>query len=254
MSRRWVKLYTSLLDDVKLLRLPPEDRWYFVAMILAAGKSDQDGLIGDAEDVALMLRVPVTEVTRYVTRYGGRVVTDDQDRYWVRDWEDWQTKTDTTNAERQARHRAAKRAQAQNGPSNGESNALRNALRNGEVTHIEVEVEKETSSRANSAARPKRPLFDVFCQVWGFDPTKPTSGIRGLAGEFDARCSRLEPAPGPEDVLLWVDSEKLRLVNGVPAWGTVTKKHTAADGFIGWWQVHHRSRRNGRPIKASELA
>lgn len=50
----WVKLYTEMLDDFKLLDLEDAVKWRFVQLILLAGECDEDGYIvagGDAIDL-----------------------------------------------------------------------------------------------------------------------------------------------------------------------------------------------------------
>lgn len=60
----WVKLYTELLDDTKVLRLTDVCRWRFVQLILMAGECDAEGLLATTtgpmslDDIARRLRVP----------------------------------------------------------------------------------------------------------------------------------------------------------------------------------------------------
>lgn len=62
-SMPWVKIYTDILDDPKLGRLPELTRWRFVQLVLIAGECDAEGLLvsGDKalteQDIAWRLRV-----------------------------------------------------------------------------------------------------------------------------------------------------------------------------------------------------
>lgn len=87
--------------------------------------------------------------------------------------------------------------------------------------------------------RSRDPLFDAFVEAYGYDPRKPPPRIRGLAGDFSARCSRQSVVPDPSDWGEWVQSQKRELVKGKPAWGTVTVMHNAAERFLASWEIRH---------------
>ena len=62
-SMPWIKLYTEMLDDVKLSRLSDAQKWRFVQLLLLAGECDAEGALvtGDSpmttEDVTWRLRI-----------------------------------------------------------------------------------------------------------------------------------------------------------------------------------------------------
>lgn len=62
-SMPWIKLYTEILDDVKLSRLTDAQKWRFVQLLLLAGECDAEGALvtGDSpmtpEDVSWRLRI-----------------------------------------------------------------------------------------------------------------------------------------------------------------------------------------------------
>jgi hypothetical protein len=263
MSRQWVKLHTCILNDPKILRLPPAVRWHFVALVVAAGTVDKDGLIGEPEDVAVRIRVSDEELATIVAQLGKKVRTDKKGQLWIADWKDWQSPRDNTNAARQAKHRNARRNGVTNGVTNGDVTALELEL------DIEPEEEQKqppppppalqtAARRAGTPPKARRErdvLFDAFCNVHGFDPDNPGKKA-GLARQFSARCERLERIPTPADVQRFVEREKQRLVGDVPAWGTVTKPHSFADAFVGWWQAGSPGsprRQNFRPSSPREV-
>lgn len=59
----WIKVFTEILDDVKMLRLSDPQKWRFVQLILLAGECDAEGFIvkGDiamtVTDIAWRLRI-----------------------------------------------------------------------------------------------------------------------------------------------------------------------------------------------------
>jgi hypothetical protein len=51
----WIKLYTEMLHDPKLIKLDYEEKWFFVECLLLAGSLEKGGLIGASEDVSLAM-------------------------------------------------------------------------------------------------------------------------------------------------------------------------------------------------------
>lgn len=69
-SMPWIKLYTEMLDDAKLLPLSDPVKWRFVQLILLAGDCDQGGWLANnigplpVNIIALRLRVPVEQLKK----------------------------------------------------------------------------------------------------------------------------------------------------------------------------------------------
>ena len=63
MSMPWIKLYSEILDDPKIGRLPDATKWRFVQILLVAGECDAEGYLVNGEemlgisDLAWRLRV-----------------------------------------------------------------------------------------------------------------------------------------------------------------------------------------------------
>ena len=103
----WVKLYTEMLDDPKIGRLPDAIKWRFVSLVLLAGECDQDGYLSNSsepmtvDDIAWRMRVTrdqcVTELSSLV-KVG--LLDEIDGAYLV-----------TKFAERQGRPQSEKRAQ-----------------------------------------------------------------------------------------------------------------------------------------------
>ena len=51
----WIKLYTEMLHDPKLIKLDYQVKWFFVECLLLAGRLEKDGIIGTSEDVSLAM-------------------------------------------------------------------------------------------------------------------------------------------------------------------------------------------------------
>jgi hypothetical protein len=90
----------------------------------------------------------------------------------------------------------------------------------------------------------RSPEKDRFCQAFGFDVERPAARIRGLAGDHEARCRRMDLPPTDAEWERWVKQQKHEEINGRPAWGSVTVMHNATERFIAWYvpQVERRAR------------
>jgi hypothetical protein len=51
----WIKLYTEMLHDPKLIKLDYAAKWFFVECLLLAGRLEKNGLIGTSDDVSLAM-------------------------------------------------------------------------------------------------------------------------------------------------------------------------------------------------------
>lgn len=73
-SMPWVKLYTEMLDDVKLARLTPAQCWRFTQLILLAAECDAAGALvtGDSrmttEDISWRLRSDIGDMQETIDR------------------------------------------------------------------------------------------------------------------------------------------------------------------------------------------
>lgn len=110
---RWLRLWTDVVDDPKLLLLAPSDRWHYVA-ILALKRS---GMLDDTDDSAEMLdrkvglRLRLDDRERDETRRRLMEVRLIDSNWQPAGWEGRQfaSDQDSTAAERQRRHRENQR-------------------------------------------------------------------------------------------------------------------------------------------------
>lgn len=119
MSREWVKLYTSMLLHADTQSLDGDAFKAWVNIILLAGTIDDGGRVGAPRDVAFAVRVSTADLDRVVKALDGRLVDRDGQLH-VRDWNDWQAKSDR---ERKRDERARKQRDlppaAANKPADG---------------------------------------------------------------------------------------------------------------------------------------
>lgn len=104
---RWFRLYDDVIHDPKLLKLPDNMRWIWVAMLCIASKNG--GALPPVDDVALSLRVPDAKAAEYITKLVKAKLLDSKDGVFVpHNWDGRQFKSDTSN-DRVKRHRETKR-------------------------------------------------------------------------------------------------------------------------------------------------
>ena len=72
---RWFRFYDDSINDPKVLRMSPEMRWHWVAMLSIASKND--GRLPSVEDVALMLRTTVSQAQEIIDDLVARVLLDE---------------------------------------------------------------------------------------------------------------------------------------------------------------------------------
>lgn len=64
--RLWVKLHVVMLDDPKVAAMPDPLFRTFVNLLVVAGRVDQNGKLGTAEEIAYWLRKPLPEVENHI--------------------------------------------------------------------------------------------------------------------------------------------------------------------------------------------
>lgn len=103
----WVKLYTEMLDDPKIGRLPDAIKWRFVSLVLLAGECDKDGYLSNSsepmtvDDIAWRMRVTREQCETELTSLVNTGLLEDIDGAYLV----------TKFAERQGRPQSEKRAQ-----------------------------------------------------------------------------------------------------------------------------------------------
>lgn len=113
-ARPWFRLYVETLHDPKLRRLPPAQRWVWVAVLGAARQSCHPGILlvserepMDEHDLADLAATPVKEVRKALEAMeaSGMVVRDPAGIWSVPKWNERQFETDNTT-ERTRKHRS----------------------------------------------------------------------------------------------------------------------------------------------------
>lgn len=74
MSGRWFRFYDEAINDPKVLRMSPEMRWNWVAVLCIASQSK--GKIPADEDVSLLLRTTVSQASEIIGEFVSRGLLD----------------------------------------------------------------------------------------------------------------------------------------------------------------------------------
>lgn len=156
MTRPWLRLYRSAINNPKVGRLGLEERGFWVSLLML---SDDEGNLPDEGDLAWACRVGESDAIRLldvmsrnglVTRY----VTEGVTKLRLHDWDEHQRSSDhdVSGAERQRRFRERQKAQKSAVPVVSED---RNALRNGPVTPPDTDTDTDKTLTSFVADKPK---------------------------------------------------------------------------------------------------
>lgn len=102
---RWFRMYTDVLDDPKVQRLPPPLFKVWVNLLCLAGR--HDGALPAIEDIAFALRLDEETAAAHIKELVTRGLIDDDDGFSPHNWDNRQFKSDKdeTAAERQRKKR-----------------------------------------------------------------------------------------------------------------------------------------------------
>jgi len=217
----WVKAYTEMLDDTKLLRLNDACCWRFMQLVLMAGECDAEGLLTTAtgpmslDDIARRLRVRSARLEeQMVSLMNVGLVEYTGAAYKVIKF-----------AERQGRKQSEKRAQwqaasaksrqnrANSGPNWGQTDADLTQVGTEKtekpqksakkpppsyMTHAprEEKSREEKNTGAGAPARERDPLFDAIAEVCQVDPITTGPSI----GKVKAALLKASPPYSPDEV------------------------------------------------------
>ena len=103
---RWFRMYTDVLDDPKVQRLPGDLFKAWVNLLCLAGRND--GVLPPVEDIAFALRMSQDVTVTVTTELVRRGLLDDCDGFSPHNWAERQFKSDTPEsaAERKRTQRA----------------------------------------------------------------------------------------------------------------------------------------------------
>lgn len=104
---RWFRVYDDIINDPKVLKLPEESRWHWIAMLCIASKNG--GVLPSTEDVAISLRIKTQAAAAVITALKAASLLDLVDGHYVpHNWDGRQFKSDVST-ERVKRFRNAQR-------------------------------------------------------------------------------------------------------------------------------------------------
>ena len=168
-SMPWIRLYTEMLDDPKLGRLPDATKWRMCQLFLFAGECDAEGYLVNGkdsltvEDIAWRLRINSDELQSDLDLLTGMGIIDCEDGTWM--IVKFSERQPRPQSEKRKAWRERKRRQREQDPDT--SGTSEDVTRESRVTHAGVtpteerRVEKsrgeESISIAANAAPPQQP-------------------------------------------------------------------------------------------------
>ena len=142
-SITWLRLYHSIIQDPKILRLTPDNRWYYVGLLVVSSEQTERGTLPNLSEIACYLRVRKPKAERIVETLtaAGLLYKSSSDHVLrINGWDDRQHTGDNT-AERMKRYR------------------LRNALRNGSVLDTDTDTDTEGDTEKEKRKESPTPYF-----------------------------------------------------------------------------------------------
>jgi hypothetical protein len=163
---RWFRVYDDVINDPKILKLPEESRWHWIALLCVASKND--GALPSTEDVAISLRVKTSAAAAIIAGLKSAGLLDLVDgRYVPHNWNGRQFKSDVSN-ERVKRFR----------------DRQRNVTETVTVTPPETEADteqKQKKKETREAALSSDFEFEDFWNLWPNKVGKPAA-LKAFAG------------------------------------------------------------------------
>lgn len=222
--RKWVKVYTEVLHDPKMLRLTPRQWQCCVSLFLLAGWLDENGHLGTIEDVALHLRMSQRIIAEALPVLAEIKIVHEKKGVWsLTNFEKRQAKppSDQREAvrERVKRHRNRKGTQG-----------------NEPVTPLQPGV---TLPEADSDSESEADI-DIEAEAGASAPPRPANEIYSLAQALGEVCRMdFEKNKGRllrEAKLLHESAEILRQYYGSGSW---------------WYQHDWRGKKGEKPTPAT---
>jgi len=153
-SMPWVKLYTEMLDDPKIGRLPDEKKWRFVQLVLYAGELDKEGYLPDnLEDAAWRLRIDLETLHKDLeTLKKFNLAHQDENGNWcITAFSKRQGRSQSEKREQWREYQKTSRAKSENNDSECQGSVINDT----EMSHSSVytpEESREEESREDSLA------------------------------------------------------------------------------------------------------
>ena len=88
----WLRLYSEILNDSKIMLLPETYRWRYVALLCVASEQKERGTIPDDKTVAFKLRISQDEWnnTRQELQHQGLISLNESAKYVINEWSESQ--------------------------------------------------------------------------------------------------------------------------------------------------------------------
>ena len=181
----WLRLDDAFAQHPKFEGWPAGQRWAFLELMLYCAKYKTEGRV--PRDLTLLPRA-VTQKVLGAAEEAGWLDRDESGDLWIHDFA-FYNPSDSTNAERQRRHRERKR----NGPRNGK----RNGERNGESVTSNTPAPR---ARAGATRIPSRPDHNDLPQAEASDsPAVPRETTpNGLPIEKEQLTAKLLASIGKD--------------------------------------------------------
>ena len=172
MARRWIRLYTELLNDPKVQMLPPDVFKAYINLLCIAGQNDKNGEIpADQMSLAFMLRLPENELDRVIVMLiNQKLIDKTENGMAIHGWKSrqYESDTDPTRFERVKRFR-----EKQDKNDNQKVKRVSHAFRNGNETCIDTDTDTDTETEnINNTYTPTVPDADAPV-VETLTPTDP---------------------------------------------------------------------------------
>ena len=104
MKGLWLRLYTEILDDPKVQKLPPDIFKTWINLLCVAKNLDMDGVLPEVEDLSFLLRIPENTVIQHLKELCQRGLLDENE---IHGWKERQfiSDNDPTAVDRKRRQR-----------------------------------------------------------------------------------------------------------------------------------------------------
>jgi len=192
----WLRLYTSVLDDPKVQRLPAEEFRGWINMLILA--KEGDGLLPSIEDLAFRLRITEADATRLTETLVQRGLLDsDGKNITPHNWHNRQFQSDAST-ERVKRYRNVTRNVSETPPEQSRA----------ETEQSRTETEAATTSRAKprSVRRPVAP-DDEFLDGLQKNPAYSTLDVRLCYHKMVSWCEVNGKQPSRRRFINWLNRE-----------------------------------------------
>lgn len=113
---RWFRMYTDVLDDPKVQKLPPELFKAWVNLLCLAGRND--GALPSVEDIAFALRMSQDVTRDIVVTLSQHGLLDTENGLSPHNWNERQFKSDTANDAKERKRKQRAREKEQQNPDN----------------------------------------------------------------------------------------------------------------------------------------